>query len=365
MLTPRVNMTGAEPMLIGVITNPNSRKNRNKPDRAATLQSVIGELGTVHETPDPEAVKPVLREFLRRRAAYWVSDGGDGALHWMLRMGLEVLEEREFAGKGFELPLALPTNGGSIDFVAHNVGIKGNAESILNALREDLTAGREIQEREVDSMLITGVQVDTDGTERPFKTLGFAVAAGGIGQRFFAKLDAEGEHTGKNIVSVIAKTVGSYPMTLAPLRRLPGVPHTFRQYATEMFAPTHARVTLDGRVFPAERFTGINIASMSINLGNVLRYFRHAEVPGQLHAMVGAPSPLQIIANIPNMTLGRGFSDKNLYDGPCTSMTIEALGDELLAPVVDGEYYRDVRRVSFELGPRVRIPRVVGRPGRN
>ncbi|MFH2007035.1 MAG: hypothetical protein ABI333_10660 [bacterium] len=349
-------------MRIGVITNPNSRKNRNKVDRAARLQSIIGELGTVHETPAPEAIKPILRDFLRRRAEYWVSDGGDGALHWLLRMGMEVLEEQEFAGKGFSLPLALPTNGGSIDFVAHNVGIKGNAESILHTLRQDLVAGREIQEREVDSMLIEGIEVDEAGVEQPFRTYGFAVAAGGIGQRFFAKLDAEGEHTGRNIVSVIAKTVGSFPMSIAPLRHVPGIPNKFKQYARDMFEPTHARVTLDGRVFPAERFTGINIASMSINLGNVLRYFKHADEPDQLHAMVGAPSPLEIIANIPNMTMGRRLAGKELHDGPCREMTIEALGDEHLAPVVDGEYYKNVRKVSFRSGPRVRIPKVVGRP---
>lgn len=352
-------------MLIGVITNPNSRKNRNKRDRAATLQSVLGGLGTVHETPTPEAVKPVLRDFLRRKAEYWVSDGGDGALHWMLRMGMEVLEESEFAGNGFELPLALPTNGGSIDFIAHNVGIKGDAESILNTLTEDLHAGREIQECEVDSMVITGIEVAPDGTQSTFKTMGFAVTAGGLGQRFFDKLNAEGEHTGKNIVAVFAKTLSSYPMTLAPLRHVPGIPHRFRQYARDMFTPTHARVTIDDRVFPAEHFTGLNIASMSINLGNVLRYFQHADVPGQLHAMVGAPSPLKVIANIPNMTMGRGFRAKDVHDGPCSRMTIEALGDELLTPIIDGEYYRNVRRATFELGPRVRIPRVVGRRLRN
>ncbi len=352
-------------MLIGVITNPNSRKNRNKRNRAAALQSVIGELGSVYETPEPEAVKPVIRDFLRRKAEYWVSDGGDGALHWMLRMGMEVLEEEEFANKGFDIPLALPTNGGSIDFVAHNVGIRGDAESILGALREDLSAGRSIETREVDSMRIEGVRLDDDGVERPFKTLGFAVAAGGIGQRFFDKLDAEGEHTGKNIASVIAKTVSSFPMTLPPFRRVPGVPEGFRQYAQDMFRPTHARVTIDDRVYPSQHFTGINIASMSINLGGVLRYFKQADVPGQLHAMVGSPSPLQIIANIPNMAMGRGFRDRSLHDGPCERMTIEALGEEHLSPVVDGEYYRKVRRITFELGPRLRIPKVVGRRLRN
>ena len=85
-------------MQIGVITNPNSRKNRGQPHRAAKLQTIVGDLGEVYETSDVDSIKPVLREFLRRRARYWVADGGDGALHWMIRLGMEILEEEEFAG---------------------------------------------------------------------------------------------------------------------------------------------------------------------------------------------------------------------------------------------------------------------------
>src|SRR5579871_5830593 len=118
-------------MEIGVITNPNSRKNRNRPDRAARLQSIVGKFGEVHETSSIESIKPVLREFLRKRARYWVADGGDGALHWMVRLGMEVLQEEEFTGQAITLPMTLPSKGGTIDFVANNVGIEGDAEGIL------------------------------------------------------------------------------------------------------------------------------------------------------------------------------------------------------------------------------------------
>src|SRR5476651_120322 len=83
-------------MEIGVITNPHSRKNRNRPDRAERLQRIVGSMGEGHETSSIESIKPVLRDFLRKQARYWVADGGDGALHWMLRMGMEVLQEDEF-----------------------------------------------------------------------------------------------------------------------------------------------------------------------------------------------------------------------------------------------------------------------------
>src|SRR5690349_18547872 len=149
-------------MEIGVITNPNSRKNRNRPDRAERLQRIVGGMGEVHETASIAAIKPVLRDFLRKRARYWVADGGDGALHWMLRMGMEVLQEDEFAGEAFTLPLTMPTNGGTIDFIANNVGIKGNAESLLTSLRRRIEDGAVIEETEVDSMLIEGIEATPD-----------------------------------------------------------------------------------------------------------------------------------------------------------------------------------------------------------
>src|ERR1700742_521892 len=143
-------------MEIGVITNPNSRKNRNCPDRAERLQRIVGSMGEVHQTSSLDSIKPVLRDFLRKRARYWVADGGDGALHWMLRMGMEVLQEDEFTGQAFTLPMTLPTKGGTIDFVANNVGIEGDAEGILATLCKNVAHNTRTEETEVDSMAISG-----------------------------------------------------------------------------------------------------------------------------------------------------------------------------------------------------------------
>ena len=348
-------------MEIGVITNPNSRKNRGKPNRAATLQDIVGDLGEVHQTDGTDSIKPILRQFLRNKARYWVSDGGDGALHWMLKVGLEVLEEEEFSRQGATLPLALPTNGGTIDFVAHNVGIKGNAESILTTLRRSLSSGQPIEQVEVDTMLAEGVEVTAQG-DRAFRALGFASAAGGIGQRFFSKYYESKDPNAKTIVEVISKTILSLPVAKSPLRYLPGMPEMLKGYADHMFRPTPARVTLDGRELPMNKYTGIHVASMSINLGNVLRFFGEGDVPGRLHAIVGSPTPLEILQNMPRMYQGKQMKARRIYDGPCQGLTMEALDDELLAPVIDGEVYHDVRSITFKVGPRVRIPKVVGQP---
>lgn len=346
-------------MEIGVITNPNSRKNKNRPDRAARLQRIVGDMGEVHETDSIQSIKPVLRDFLRKRARFWVADGGDGALHWMLRMGMEVLQEDEFVGQErYDLPMTLPTKGGTIDFVANNVGIQGDAEGILAALRNGLERGTSIEESEVDSMAIDGIQV-IDGQDVPFRTYGFASAAGGVGQRFYEKYYAAADPNPRTIVKVVANTVASAPIALTPLSRLPL--GAWKSYAKEVFEPTACTIMLDGMRLPGDRFTGVHVASMSINLGNVLRFFGKADQPGLMNAIVGTPSPWSIIRNIPRMARGEEMRGRNILDRPCRHMIIEANSDELLCPIIDGEYYRNVKKLEFRIGPRVRIPRVVAR----
>jgi hypothetical protein len=343
-------------MEIGVITNPNSRKNRNRPDRADRLRRIVGDFGEVHTTSSIESIKPVLRDFLRKRARFWVADGGDGALHWMLRMGMEVLQEDEFNGAAFTLPMTLPTKGGTIDFVANNVGIEGDAEGILATLRRNVEYNTVIQDTEVDSMVIDGIQV-VDGAEVPFRTYGFASAAGGVGQRFYAKYYDDPDPTARTIMKVVANTVASAPIALSPLSRLPL--GAWRKYARDVFEPTSCKVTLDGMRLPGDKFTGIHIASMSINLGNVLRFFGKADQPGLMNALVGTPSPWGIIRNLPRMARGEEMRGRNILDRPCREMSMEACGDDLLAPIIDGEYYRNVKKLSFHIGPRVRIPKVI------
>jgi diacylglycerol kinase family enzyme len=343
-------------MEIGVITNPNSRKNRNRPERVERLQRIVGQMGEVHETTSIDSIKPVLRDFLRKRARYWVADGGDGALHWMLRMGMEVLQEEEFADESVTLPVTLPTKGGTIDFVANNVGIQGDAEGILATLRRHLEHGATVEETEVDSMVIDGVQV-VDGKDVEFRTYGFASAAGGVGQRFYAKYYNHADPNPRTIMKVVANTVMSAPIALSPLSRLP-LGH-LTTYAKEVFAPTPCKITIDGMVLPGTEFTGVHVASMSINLGGVLRFFGKADQPGLMNALVGTPTAWGIIRNLPRMMAGQDMRGRNVLDRPCRSMLVTATGDELLEPIIDGEYYRNVKSLAFRVGPRVRIPKVV------
>ena len=346
-------------MHIGVITNPNSRKNKGRPNRARELQSIVGDLGEVHATDSVDSIKPILREFLRRRARFWVADGGDGALHQMVKRGFEVLAEEEFRDQDLALPLTVPTNGGTIDFVASNVGIQGRAEEILGRLRQVIETGQSIHEVEVDSMIVDGVERTSDGSE-PFRTYGFASAAGGVGQRFYRKYYGHDDPNPRTIVKVVSQAVASMPFAFGPLRQIPGA-SKLGSYARDMFAPTRCKVIIDGMELPHDDYTGVHIASMSINLGNVFRFFGEADRPGLMHALVGAPSPFAIAANLPQMYRGKPIRGRRVVDRACREMTMQATGDELLSPIIDGEQYENLEKITFRIGPRVRIPKVIGR----
>jgi hypothetical protein len=78
-----------------------------------------------------------------------------------------------------------------------------------------------------------------------------------------------------------------------------------------------------------------------------------------MNAIVGTPSPWAVIRNVPRMARGQEMIGRNILDRPCRTMILDATGDELLEPIIDGEYYRNVKQITFRVGPRVRIPKVV------
>src|SRR5262249_17021759 len=159
-------------------------------------------------------------------------------------------------------------NGGTIDFIANNVGIKGDAEDLLATLRRRIESGAKVSETEVDSMVIDGVEATPDG-DVPFRSYGFAVAVGGVGHPFFSKSYEDHAPNPKTILKGVARILMSMPVALSPLRFVPGAAR-MAAYAREMFEPTKARIILDGMILPGDEFTGIHVASMSINLGGIL-----------------------------------------------------------------------------------------------
>lgn len=327
-------------MHVGVVLNPQARRNRRaRGDRRRRLIEALGPHGDVVETADVDELGHAIEAMLPR-ATHLVSDGGDGALNWMIH------EVRRRRPDPDDWPTFVPTNGGTIDFVARKAGVKGNARSILRRLRRMAERGEVPREVELDSLHLSGEAADGGALDR----VGFALAAGGIGNRFFDKYYEDPDPTAGTIVRIIARTIAGFART--------GL-NDETSYAAHLFRPTVARVLIDGTEVPTERHAGLHAGAFDVNLGGVVRVFPQARERGVLHFQAGAMSPQRIIRNLPAIVGGGAIEGPELLDGPGAHMHVERTGEEPLRPILDGERLDDLLTLDVVSGPSVRIAQVV------
>lgn len=341
------------PIAIGVITNPNSKKNRARVRRRDELQRIVGDHGVVRETRSVREIRPAIEEFLARDVRYWVSDGGDGALHWLVNEVRETL-----AGEGDRaLPILIPTNGGTIDFVAKKAGIRGEADEILERLVRAEERGAPLSTEEIPTFIMSGTRVDEAGREVPFERLGFLTAIAGVGQRFFDEYYKDPLPGRATLLKIIAKGLASIALNAPVLSRLPDVPRGWREFTPErLLWPQEALVRADGKELPAREWRALHVGAFFSDIGGIVKLFPLAG-EGKLHLMAGNPSMLDAALGVPNIFLGRPIGH-GMLDQAAERVEVEARGKELLNPNIDGEPFRGVKSLAVVPGPRVRIPKI-------
>jgi len=344
-------------MQVGVITNPNSKKNYRRPGRRRSLEQAVGRHGVVCETRSLEDLPKVVHGLLDEGCEYWVCDGGDGTLHWVLNSLFDAVKARTPAGQPVELPIVVPTNGGTVDFVARKAGIKGDADAIVRRLIGRLERDTPIHTITIDTCRATGVtspDAATSPAPAPFDRIGLAMALGGVAQAFFDRFYALPKDRGAMaIAQVIGAAAGSALVhTLAPpLRRF-----LSDDLATDFFRPTRAHVEVDGQRLPFSSFASMQVGAIDINLAGVVRCFRHAREGGVLHFQAMSMSPIGVVCNVPNIFLGTPILGKQVYDDRARNVRIVAEHGERLGPVIDGEQFFGLERIELSLGPSLRLP---------
>lgn len=348
-------------MDVGVITNPNSKKNFRRPQRRRALEQAVGRYGAVVETRSLDELPRAIRALREGGCRFFVCDGGDGTLHWVLNSLFQDVKRHAPAGEEPQLPIVVPTNGGTVDFVARKAGLKGDADSIVRRLVGRLERGESIPTIAIDTCRLTGAPLAHPGADvspaQGFDRIGLASALGGVAQAFFDRFYALPKERGAlAIAGVIGAAAGSALVsTLAPpLRRF--LPDEVRSYATEFFRPTRARVEVDGQALPFAEFASMQVGAIDINLAGVVRCFRHAREGGVLHFQALETSPMGVVANVPNIFLGTPILGRKVYDDRARSVRISAEDGEVLNPVIDGEQFFGLSRLELTLGPRVHVP---------
>lgn len=255
------------------------------------------------------------------------------------------------------MPVIVPTNGGTVDFVARKARLRGDAETILAQLVDALDRGHAPATIEVDTCLHRGEEVDDDGALKPFERLGLASAVGGVARNFFDHFYQLPKTRGAGAIAGVigAAAGGAILQSLAP-----GVQRLFsdraRAFAEEFYKPTRARVEVDGKELASDCFMSLQVGAIDINLAGVVRCFRRAASGGVLHFQAIATTPFGVLVNVPSIVLGTPIVGRDVFDGEAKTVTITPADGGAVDPVIDGEPFTGLRWLELSLGPRLRIP---------
>jgi diacylglycerol kinase family enzyme len=329
-------------MYLGIIVNPRARKNLAAPgDRSAELRRIAGRWGEVHETASVEELGKTVEQ-LYARVSHLVGDGGDGALHWLVNEMQRCVPDPE------RWPTFVPTNGGSVNAVARKAQVRGQADAIVRALASAAATDRPPPEVRLDTLELDGETEDG----ATFHRLCFGLAAGGVGNRFYDKYYSYPHHGRTTVARVIARSLGDYLVS----KVVPG-PLSRPNYASHLFAPTHARVVIDGEEVPTRTHRLLHAGAIDLHIGGGFRLFCKASELGALHFQAGETRPSRIIAQLPAALTNGTIHGDRVRDVNGREMTIEA-EDEPLSPIIDGERFVGIVKLVARAGPRIRVARV-------
>ncbi len=342
---------------IGVVFNPNSKKNLRDPARFDRLQQLLGDDGVVWRTRHVDDIAAVVHDMLDNEVPYWVADGGDGAFHWLVNVADQVVRER---GKGESIPAIMPTNSGTIDFMGRKAGVVGDAESLLTELVRLTRRGEAPERVPIDSLRLRGVHGDwSERPGAPFERVGFATALAGIGQGFFDKFYANGRLNGVGVLETVGRILASASTRARPVAFLP-LPTSLRCYADSVFEQAHLHIEIDGKPVPLKHFRVVNAGSIDINLADLFRLFPMAAAPGVIHVQVGDPDLLDVVRQLPRLMAGKAMNFEGLIECPATEMSLAVRGQGSIDPVIDGELFYGLKALSVTPGPAIEVLRVVG-----
>lgn len=342
--------------MIGVIVNPNSRKNKRRRGRVARFQKILGRHGRVIETPSVDAIIPALKSFADEGRRLWVADGGDGALHWVVNEAVRYFG----AARATELATYMPTGGGSVDFVAKHLGFALDPHALVTRLVEHVSAGRTVPTRAVPSLWLRGLQVQWGNESVDFRRLGFGTALAGYGANFFGPLYEGGKEYGAARIAKLLGTAFGIAALSSVFRGPLHVvkPEALREAEHAFLRPLRAALLVDNEPLrakdgtPVREHTVVHCASLPLNLAGILRVFPKAG-HGRMHVHAGHVSPAEMARIFPGLASGKVIDHllPRAYDGPARTFDVICEPDQEMTPVIDGELFHRITELHVEAGP--------------
>ena len=341
--------------MLGVIVNPNSKRNRKRKNFRAELEAALEGKGIVIETPNVDAIPAALAELRDAGAMYWLADGGDGALHWMINKACGAFGADWVADN----VVFIPSNGGTINYVAKAIKLKGRSLKVAGRLVELLESGGTPPVVEVPCLKM---RLESGAGRRASTVYGFGNAFGGYGANFYGPFyDGDAGRGPLRIMAISASGFAAAAGRTAfsgPFRRLK--PKFIERAEYDYLRPVVGGALLDGEPVrdrhgePLRELTVVQCSSIPLNLA-VFRVFPEAK-DAVMHAQVGDVTPLRMAWCMPGLMTGRSVNGivPDAYDGPASTLSVWSDGEGMI-PILDGEVYEDVYRADVVAGPSFKM----------
>ncbi len=138
------------PSRIGVIVNPRSRRNRDRPGAAERARGIVGGLERGAEAADPEALQDAMIRFHSEGVDVVAVHGGDGTSGRIVGAATEVWATGD-------LPALAMLRGGTMNTVANGLDVeRGRPEELLAHLASSVRGGHGVTVRRAGTMDVAG-----------------------------------------------------------------------------------------------------------------------------------------------------------------------------------------------------------------
>lgn len=309
---------------IGIVTNPNSRRNRRYPERMRRLGYILGQDDVYEMTNRVEDVASVADEFKRNDIDILALNGGDGTNHVTLTTFIKVYGDKP-------LPRIAFLRGGTMNNISGSVGVSGEPGRILLNLVERYYTGQEFDITERDMLKL----IDGDSVRYGF------IFGNGIIANF---LEVYYQHRSPSPL-IAAKLVGQTVCS-----GLVG-----GELARRVTRPVRVELELDGEIRPIQNYGSIGVATIE-QIGLGFRPFIYCEdSDSSFHvALFHDVGTTRIASQLPRVRFGRP-PDPRIISNTSTRRLVLRAEEEILY-TIDGDMHRSVgHELIIEAGPRIQI----------
>lgn len=309
---------------IGIVSNPNSRRNRRFPEQMNRLGYILGKDDVFELTNQPQDIRRVAEEFLRNEIEILALNGGDGTNHVTLTTFIEVYGDHP-------LPKIAFMRGGTMNTTSDAIGVQGTPGKILLNLVERYYTRQDFDITERDILKI----VEQDGTTR----YGF-IFGNGIIANF---LEVYYEHPSPTPVVAASKLSATVASAVVG-----------GDLAKRVMRPVEIELELDGHVLPARPYASIGCATIE-QIGLGFRPFtRCEEREHAFHISLIVGAPLQVAGALLPMRFGKR-PDPSIMETHVASQLLMRSQEEF-GYTIDGDMHvARGGRLTLETGPRLQI----------